>query len=64
MARKHSQAVPNPRALNRRFLSAGPLEVRPSPLRLQRVTGLIVSPLRTESLAVRAAGSRNEAETP
>lgn len=62
MVRGHAQAVLRPRTLRRRMTSAGPIEVRLSPILLQRETGLIVSP-PNRPLTVRAAGSRNEAET-
>ena len=62
MVRDHALAYPHPRALRRRMSSAGPLEVRPSPIRLQREAGLFASP-PNRPLTVRAAGSRNEAET-
>jgi len=62
MVSGYALAYVQPRALRRRMPSAGPLEVRPSPIMLQREAGLIVSP-PNRSLTVRAAGSRNEAET-
>jgi hypothetical protein len=57
-------ASPHPRTLSRRTSLGGQPEVCPPPLDLSRIQYLQPSPLRTVSLAVRAAGSRIEAETP
>ncbi len=62
MVRGLAQAVLRPRTLRRRMTSAGQLEVRLSPIPHRREAGLIVSP-PNRPLTLRAAGSRNEAET-
>lgn len=62
MVSNHALVYTNPRALHRRLTSAGPLAVRPSPYMLQREAGLIAPPPNCPH-TVRAAGSRNEAES-